>query len=81
MMNNINLPPQLVQMLKGGGNPQDFVMNFLKGNSNGNPMFENIINLANKGDGTAVEQICRNVLKSKGYDPDELMRNFQNQLK
>lgn len=72
------LPPQFLQMIRGG-NPQQIAMDFLQQNSAGNPMLQNILDLANKGDGAAVEQVCRNVLKSKGYDPDELMKSFQSQ--
>lgn len=79
-MNNFQIPPQLMQMLKGG-NPQQIAMGFLQQNTKGNPMMENLFSLANKGDGEAVEKICRNIIKSKGYDPDELMKNFQSQFK
>lgn len=77
-MNNFNLPPQLLQMLKGG-NPQSVAMNMLQQNAN-NPMMQNLLNLANQGNGAGVETICRNILKSKGYDPDELMKEFQNKI-
>lgn len=79
-MNNFNIPPQLMQMLKGG-NPQQVVMSLLQQNSKGNPMFENIVNLANNGDCAAVEEICKNAIRSKGLDPDEMMKKFQSQFK
>lgn len=78
-MNNFQMPTQLLQMLKNG-NPQQIAMNLLQQNAKGNPMLENLMNLANKGDNAAVEEICKNVIRSKGYNPDELMNNFKNQF-
>lgn len=75
-----NFPVQLIQMLKGG-NPQQVAMNFLQQNSKGNPMLENLMGMMNNGDSAGIEKVCRNVIKSKGYDPDELMKNFQSQWK
>lgn len=79
MMNNFQMPAQLIQMLKGG-DPKQIAMNMLQKNAKGNPMLENLMNLANNGDNAAIEQICRNALRSKGYDPDELMKNFQSKI-
>lgn len=78
MMNNFQMPAQLIQMLKGG-DPKQIAMNMLQKNAKGNPMLENLMNLANNGDNAAIEQVCRNVIRSKGMDPDELMKNFQSQ--
>lgn len=79
MMNNFRISPQLIQAMKGV-NPQQFAMNLLEKNAQGNPMLENILQLANNGDQAAVEQICKNAIRAKGYDPDELMTQFQNQI-
>lgn len=78
-MNNMQFPTQLIQMIKGG-NPQQIAMNLLQQNAKGNPILENIMTFANKGDDAAVEEICKNVIRSKGMDPDELMKNFQSQF-
>lgn len=77
----MNNPLQLIQMLKNSGNPQQMAMNILQQNSNGNPMMENLISMANKGDGAGVEQLCKNLIRSRGMNPDELMKNFQSQFK
>lgn len=79
IMNNFNMSPQLLQAIKGG-NPQQVAMNLLSSKANGNPILENLLELANKGDGASVEKICKNMIKSKGYDPDELMKDFKNQF-
>lgn len=44
---NIN-PMQLIQLIKGGSNPQQLVMNFLQ--QNNNPIVQNAANLAQNGD-------------------------------
>lgn len=77
----MNNPLQLIQMLKKSGNPQQMALNMLQQNCNGNPMLENLVNMANNGDGAGVEQVCRNIIKSRGMDPDELMKNFQGQFR
>lgn len=76
-MNNVM---QLVQMIKCG-NPKQIAMNLLQQNAKGNPMFENLISLSNNGDNAAIEQICKNIIRSKGMNPDELMEQFQSQFK
>ena len=75
-MNNIS--PQLIQMLKKGGNPQQMLMGILRNNSN--PMAENIIGLMNQNDSKGIEAIARNLCASRGINPDELLKNIQNQI-
>lgn len=81
MMNNFQIPPQILNMIKGGGNPQQIAMSMLSNKAKGNPMLENLLNMVNNGNEEGITTICKNILKSKGYDPDELMKNIQNQLK
>lgn len=45
---NIN-PMQLIQMIKGGQNPQQLVMNILQQKSQTNPILNNAMNLAKNG--------------------------------
>lgn len=78
MMNNFQIPPQLIQMLKGGRNPQQMLSNMLQGNQD--PMAQNIMSMINNNDGNAIEKFARNICKSRGIDADELMKNIQNQL-
>lgn len=79
-MNNFQMPTQLINMIKGG-NPQEIALNMLSGKAKGNPMLENLLNMANNGDGEAVTAMCKNILRSKGYNPDELYNQFQSQFK
>lgn len=77
-MNNMS---QLIQMVKNSNNPQQMAINMLRQNSKGNPMLENLINLASNGNTSGVEEVCRNILRSSGYDPDELMNQFMGKFK
>lgn len=79
-MSNFNLPPQLIQMFKGG-NPQQTIMGMLQQNTKGNPMMENVMGMMNNGNSKGVEQIARNLCKSRGIDPDEAFKQIQSQFK
>lgn len=80
MMNNFQTPMQLIQLMRGG-NPQQIAMNLLSQNAKGNPMLENVLNLASNGDPNGqVETIVRNICKQKNLDPDELMRTVRSQF-
>lgn len=79
-MNNFNIPPQLMQMFKGG-NPQQLAMNMLQKNAQGNPMVENVMGMMNNGNTSGVEQIARNLCKSRGINPDEMYKQVFEQFK
>lgn len=72
-----NIPIQLIQMLKGG-DPRQIAMNMLGQNSN--PMAKNALDMINNGDINGLENICRNICKSRNIDIDELMKNIKNQF-
>lgn len=78
-MNNIN-PMQLVQMIKGGQNPQQLIMNILSQQAQGNPMYENLLALAKSGKGKEIETIARNMAREKGIDYDKEFNNFKQTL-
>lgn len=80
MMNSFQFPTQLLQMLKSG-NPQQVVMQFLQQNSGNNPMIQNVIDMANNGNQAGIEQVARNLCKSRGIDPDQLMNQLQQKMK
>lgn len=79
MMNNFQLPPQLLQMMKNGGNPQQMLMGMLNGKNDG--VSQNIMSMLNSNNSNGIETIARNLCKSRGIDPDELMKSIQSQLK
>ena len=76
---NIN-PMQLIQMIKGGQNPQQLVMSLLQQNQN-NPILQNATNLANNGNISALEILARNLAQQRGLDFDKEFSNFQNYFK
>lgn len=76
-MNRMN--PNIFNLLKSGGNPQQILSNMLKGNNN--PMAQNIISMMNNNDSKGIEQLARNLCRSKGIDPDQMMNDIQNRFK
>jgi len=59
---NIN-PFQLIQMIKGGNNPQQLLMNILQSQQNNNPIIQNASNLAQNGNISALEMLARNLAR------------------
>ncbi len=77
---NVN-PMQLIQMIKGGVNPQQLVMNFLQNQGGDNPILQNAANLAQNGNAAGLEQIARNLAAQRGIDFDKEFANFKNSLR
>lgn len=76
---NVN-PMQLIQMIKGGQNPQQLVMNILQQQGNNNPIIQNATNLAQGGYTNALENLARNLAAQRGLDFDKEFSNFRNSL-
>ena len=72
---NTNNIFQLIQMLQGA-NPKQLALNLLTQRS-GNPMIQNLIDLAEKGDTAAIEQIVRNMASQRGIDFDKEITAFK----
>lgn len=81
MQMNGQMPMQLLQMLRGGGNPQQLVMNMLQQSAGSNPMVANLLSMAQQGNGAGIEQVARNLLSSQGYDFDKEFSSFTQMLK
>ena len=77
---NIN-PMQLLQLIKGGRNPQEIIMSILQQQGNNNPIIQNATGLAKNGYISAIYMIARNLAKQKGLDVDIEFANFKNYLK
>lgn len=77
---NIN-PMQLLQMIKGGQNPQQLVMSILQQKGNNNPILQNAANLAQKGDIAALRSLGQNLAAQRGLDFDKEFANFTNYIK
>ena len=75
-MNNSN--PNLKTLL-GGKNPQEVASQLLMNNTN--PIFRNLIKMAQNGDTKGVEEFARNVFKERGRDFDEEFSEFMSNFK
>ena len=75
-------PIQMIKnLITGGRSPQEIAMQMMGGNNNNNPVFNNLIEMAQKGDKKGVEQFARNLYSQQGKDFDkefgEFMKNFK----
>lgn len=64
-----------IEMLKAIKNPQEFVNNFMK--QNNNPMLNNLVQMAQKGDIQNLETMADNVLKQNGLNLNDLKQFFK----
>ena len=71
-------PMQIIQMIKGGSNPQQLIMLFLQ--QQNNPMANNLLQMAQNGNTSGIEQIARNICAQKGLDFDKEFNSFKQQL-
>ena len=71
-------PMQLMQAMR---NPQSF-MNQIMGNQQmmNNPMIQNTVNMAQRGDMKGIEQMARNLCKEKGLNADEIFNQFKSKM-
>lgn len=69
-----------VEMIKNfmtkGMTPKGIVQNMV-GN---NPIFNRLIDMAEKGDNQGVETFARNIMKERGLDLDKELANFKKSL-
>lgn len=71
-------PMQIIQMIKGGSNPQQLIMSFLQ--QQNNPMANNLLQMAQNRNTSGIEQIARNICAQKGLDFDKEFNSFKQQL-
>ena len=76
---NIN-PMQLIQMIKGGRNPQQLVMNMLDQQMQNTPMGASLLSLAKQNRSADIEQIARNICSQNGKDFDKEFNAFKQML-
>ena len=77
-MINTNSSNQNLKTLLSGKNPQEVASQLLMNNTN--PIFVNLIKMAQNGDTKGVEKFARNVFKERGRNYDEEFNNFLNQF-
>ena len=71
-------PMQIIQMIKSGSNPQQLIMSFLQ--QQNNPMANNLLQMAQNGNTSGIEQIARNICAQKGLDFNKEFNSFKQQL-
>lgn len=71
---------QFMQMMRSGGNPQQMMINMLQQQAGNSPMGQNLLKLAQQGDGKGIEQIARNLCAQRGLDFDKEFAAFKQQL-
>lgn len=76
---NVN-PMQLIQMIKGGKNPQQLVLSILQQQGQNNPIINNAMNMAQNGNSSGLEMLARNLAAQRGLDFDKEIANLRNQL-
>ena len=80
-MNQLNITPaQMIQMIKGGTNPQQLVMTVLDNWASANPLYANLATLAKEGRSSEIEQIARNLAKEQGLDFDKELEKLRRQM-
>lgn len=68
-----------IKNMIGFNSPKEMVLKMLGQNSN--PMINNLIQMAEKGDSKGIENFARNIFKDKGMDFDKEFSNFMNTMK
>lgn len=73
-------PMEMVKnFMTKGGTPEQLILSML--GNNVNPMFNNLMNMAKKGNKQEIEKIARNMCKEKGMDFDTEFANFMKKMK
>lgn len=73
-------PNQLIQMIKGGQNPQQLLMSILEGQMASTPMGQNLLQLVKNNQPQGIEQIARNICQERGIDFDKEFSAFRQML-
>lgn len=73
-------PMNFLKYMAGVSSPKDMVMKMISQNNN-NPIINNLIDMANKGDTKGIEEFARNYMNSQGKDFDKEFGNFMNNFK
>ena len=74
----MNNPLQLLQAMK---NPQQFLQQMSNNQQiMSNPMAKNAFDMAQRGDAKGIEQMARNICKSKGIDPNDMFNRIKSSI-
>lgn len=70
-------PMMLIQMIKGGKNPQQLLMSIMEGSAGSNPVTQNLYKLMREGKTADIETFARNYFASQGKDFDSEFKRFK----
>ena len=73
---NISGMNEFMQMARSG-NPQQLVMGMLQQRAGGNPIFANLLSLAQNGNTAEIENVVRNLARERGIDFDTEFNSFR----
>lgn len=73
-------PTDLINLIKGGANPQQLVMKVLEDRMAGTPIGDNIITLAKDNRTDEIEKFARNICAQNGVDFDKEFNAFRKNL-
>lgn len=79
MGSNFN-PISILQMIRGGSNPEQIMMNYLQEKLQGTPFGENLMQLAKDNNTAEIEKIARNLCEQQGLDYDKEFTAFKQRL-
>lgn len=74
----MNSPINMIKNFMNKLTPQQIVMNML---GNNNPMFNNLIDMAQKGDSKGVEEFARNFCRERNVEFDDEFSKFVSNFK
>lgn len=75
-MDMINM---IKSLMNKGLKPEQMITSIISNNSN--PMINNLLQIAQKGDKKEIENFARNICKEKGIDFDKEFSNFMKQIR
>ena len=72
-------PMQIMQMIRGGS-PQQAIMSMMRQQAGDNPVLNNAINMAEKGDVDGLKNLAHNLGKENGINVDEKLNEIKSQF-
>ena len=72
-------PMQIMQMIRGGS-PQQAIMSMMRQQAGDNPVLNNAINMAEKGDIDGLKNLAHNLGKENGIDVDSKFNEINSQF-
>ena len=72
-------PMNLIIQIRQGKNPEQLMMGILQSGAKSNPIYANLLQMAQQGRTSDIEAFARNIAKEKGIDFDKEFAKFKKQ--